>query len=539
MKLIAYSILCCLTIFTGFGQQVEQTLDKSKVAFTPHNFIGLETGSQGDGIVYDFTLCRQCHTPSNMSPVEPLWYRKEAVDVFDVDQEIEVGTDEILPSDAASRSCLFCHDGGIAQGFPHHELNEDQQVYLRSGTERTKANLNLHLFAFPEHDLETHKPGSDSKLSLNQNDQISCVTCHDPHNNELGYFLREENKQSTICFDCHEMANWQLSTHGNPADPRFADMGEQACAQCHAIHTVPVKDNLLRTAENTLCMSCHDGLQDSETEVASDLDLEAVFEKAFIHPIRLNSPTEERPAMDAWSSGIADDRSVACSDCHNPHAVTDQSASPFLDGSQFYVDGIDSRGFSKSIVDYEYETCYKCHGMVQNAGTGRDVARLFARTNLSFHPVEAPGNNPFVPSLKAEWSEQSMLRCTDCHGNDDPLGPQGPHGSNVPHILKAAYADFPFSNVDENQLCFRCHEEQQVVQSNGFRFHQLHIKNAGYACSACHNPHGSIEYPGLMDLDQNFIQPLNNGTLEIVQTEPGHGSCSLKCHDKSHANYTY
>jgi len=156
--------------------------------------------------------------------------------------------------------------------------------------------------------------------------------------------------------------------------------------------------------------------------------------------------------MDAWSSGIADDRAVACSDCHNPHAASDQSLSPFLDGSQLYVDGVDSHGFPKPVVDYEYETCYKCHGMSQNAETGRDVARLFARTNMSYHPMEAPGNNPSVPSLKAEWSEQSMLRCSDCHGNDDALGVQGPHGSNLPHILKAAYSVFPFSGVEENAL---------------------------------------------------------------------------------------
>jgi len=334
------------------------------------------------------------------------------------------------------------------------------------------------------------------------------------------------------------MSNWELSTHGNPADPRFAELEEQACARCHDIHAVPVVDKLLSTDENTLCLNCHDAMKDSEREVASEFDLEAVFEKAFIHPIRLNSPSNSGPDMDAWSSGIARDRAVACSDCHNPHAASDQSPTPFLDGSQLYIDGVDSRGFPKAVVDYEYETCYKCHGMNQNAETGRDVARLFARTNKSYHPIEAPGNNPIVPSLKAEWSEQSMLTCSDCHGNDDPLGPQGPHGSNLPHILKDVYADFPFASVEENALCFRCHEEQRVVQSTSFKFHNLHIENAGYSCSACHNPHGSIESPALLNLNQSFIQPVN-GVLEIVQTEPGHGYCSLKCHDKAHPGQTY
>jgi len=110
IKIMAMSLLISL----AFSQEAEDTLDKSKVAFTPHNFRGIKPGDGGDGIVYDFTLCRQCHSPSKMSPVEPLWYRKEAVNVFEVKQYVSGAADEVLPSDAASRSCLFCHDGGTA-----------------------------------------------------------------------------------------------------------------------------------------------------------------------------------------------------------------------------------------------------------------------------------------------------------------------------------------------------------------------------------------------------------------------------------------
>ncbi|MCF7824584.1 MAG: ammonia-forming cytochrome c nitrite reductase subunit c552 [Candidatus Marinimicrobia bacterium] len=537
MRLIKI-FMSSLTMTLVFGQSTADLGDKSKVAFTPHNFSGIETVG-GDGVVYDFTLCRQCHTPSKMAPIEPLWYRKEAVNVFEVKNLVQGQDDEVLPSDAASRNCLFCHDGGIAPGFPHHSFNGDKQVALNGGMEQSIPNQNLHLFKFQKQSAQTHPPESESQLRLNKYGQISCTTCHDPHNNEYGNFLRVEAQNSQICFECHEMANWELSTHGNPADPKFSGLGDNACATCHDIHSVPAEESLLKTDQNTLCLTCHDGMKNSSEEIAANADLASVFDKTFIHPIRVNASGNRHTDMDAWSAGIADDRAVACSDCHNPHATSDQSLSPFLDGSQLYVDGVDNRGFPKAFVDYEYETCYKCHGMNQNAGLGRDVGRLFARTNMSYHPVEAPGNNPYVPSLKTEWSEQSMLSCTDCHGNDDPLGAQGPHGSNVPHILKASFADFPFSSVEENKLCFRCHEEQRVVQSNGFKYHQLHIQDAGYSCSACHNPHGSIEYPGLMDLSQGFIQPLNNGVLEIVQTEPGHGYCSLKCHDKAHPTQTY
>ncbi|MEA3286660.1 MAG: cytochrome c3 family protein [Candidatus Marinimicrobia bacterium] len=536
-------IRTCLTVlvlaFAVCGQIEQELLEKSKIAFTPHNFFGKDALAGSDSTVQDYTLCRQCHTPSKMAPVEALWYRKEAIKDFNVEKVVDSGAGELLPAEANSRSCLFCHDGSMAPGFHHRQTSPHQQVSLLGGDGLRNKNHNLHLFAFPENDLETHLPSSDSPLVISETGAITCVTCHDPHNNERGDFLRIEAEASQICFDCHEMANWELSTHGNPADPRFSAMSEMACAACHDIHAVPPTANLLTSDENTLCLSCHDGSADSDQEVASETDLEAVFDKTFSHPIRWNSPgVAQAEPMDNWSSGLAGDRSVSCSDCHNPHAASDHTHSPFIDGSQIYVPGVDSRGFSKAISDYEYETCYKCHGMNQNATFGNNVGLLFARTNMSFHPIEAPGNNPFVPSLKPEWSEQSMLQCSDCHGNDDPLGTKGPHGSNIPHILKASYTDFPFASLEENQLCFRCHEEQRVVQSNGFKFHQLHIQDAGYACSACHDPHGSIEYPGLIDLNASFIQPLN-GVLAVVRTEPGHGSCTLRCHDKAHPSQSY
>lgn len=538
--IVRLTILLIIFSMSAMSQQIEDLIDKSKIAFTPHNFLGTQVVSGPDSLVQDFTLCRQCHTPSMGEAVEALWYRKRTFQAFDVSKYVHPNPSTVIPGDKNSRQCLACHDGRIANGFPHHQAALNPQFSLHESDEKKLArNGHLHLFDFPDQKSSTHKPSGDSELFLSEEGRVSCITCHDPHSNEHDNFLRVPAQNSQICFDCHNMANWELSTHGNASDPKYAKLHELACAQCHNIHAVPVIEKLLSNDENTLCLNCHDGLQDSESEVASEADLVSVFDKPYNHPIQWRSSNKSsNDGFDIWTSGIADDRSVKCSDCHNPHAASDQVLSPFLDGSQQYVDGVDSHGFPKESVDYEYETCYKCHGMNQNSSLKRSVGRLFARTNVSYHPIEAPGNNPYVPSLKDEWSEQSMLRCSDCHGNDDPMEAQGPHGSSIPHILKAPFADFPFSSVEENELCFGCHEKERVVQSNGFKFHRLHILDAGYSCSACHNPHGSIEYPGLLDLGKGFIRPVN-GVLEVVQTEPGHGYCTLKCHDKAHPNQTY
>ncbi|MCF6239070.1 MAG: hypothetical protein L3J79_09745 [Candidatus Marinimicrobia bacterium] len=487
------SIFMTMLALSLVAQQEEDLRSKSKIAFTPHNFVGSSVLAGSDSTVQDFTLCRQCHTPSKMRAVEALWDRSLNIKAFDIEYPNQNDADGNHFMDINNRRCLFCHDGSMATGFSPAQLSVRHQNQLDNQVALDK-NYSLHLFEFPTNSSETIAPRSGDSLSTAQPEQVTCISCHDPHNNEKGNFLRHSTEGSELCLSCHKMANWDFASHGNPVDPRFAPLKNQACASCHDVHAVPPTANLLLENENTLCLSCHDGLQDTNLEIASETDLEAVFEKAFVHPIWWEeNPGNPDDRFDTWSAGMLDSRSVKCSDCHNPHAAADHSQNPFIDGSQVYVKGVDSHGFPKSVADYEYETCYKCHGMNQNAGPGKAVGWLFARTNKSFHPIEAPGNNPFVPSLKADWSEQSMLRCSDCHGNDDPLEAQGPHGSNIPHILKATYADFPFASPDENQLCFLCHEEQRVVQSNGFKFHQLHIQDAGYACSACHDPHGSIE----------------------------------------------
>jgi len=525
-----------------FAQGLEDLQDKSKIASTPHNLMMDKQAVMVDSILVDFTLCRSCHVPNKATAVEPLWYRKLSVPRFKINESISESNDHVHPIDPGSRNCLSCHDGSMARSFPHRGEQKHPQVNLTAPEVQAPANYNMHLFNFPVSGKEISRPGEDSELLLNSQNQVGCITCHDPHNNEKGHFLRVSNKGSEICMECHHMQNWELSTHGNSQNPLHAELQEMACLQCHEIHTLPTNAKLLRADENTLCLSCHDSRADEENEIASIQNLEEVFEKPFTHPIR-NNPNVTGVGYDSdtespWNFGLADDRFVRCGDCHNPHAASEKSISPVLDGSLAFVQGVDAFGFPKDAVDHEYEVCYKCHGQNQNVNSGNDVARLFAMGNRSYHPVENVGLSPRVPSLKPGWSEQSLITCSDCHGNDDPYGPQGPHGSSIPHILKASYSDFPYGPVDEQELCFTCHDQRKIIGNDGFKFHNLHITNAGYSCSACHNPHGSVDAPGLLDLSKSYIKDID-GVKAIDGLEPGHGTCTLQCHAARHIRDVY
>ncbi|OIO66191.1 MAG: hypothetical protein AUJ47_01645 [Candidatus Marinimicrobia bacterium CG1_02_48_14] len=517
---------------------------KGKVAFTPHNLsLGGRQTAGSEGTLTDYSLCRYCHMPRVTPAVEPLWYRKEAIRNFETRQTIEAPADKVFPVDPDSRTCLFCHDGTVAPGFPRRPVDANPQVNLTAPQAVSAENYNTHLFTFPASGLEISQPDSGSLLFMGENKTVRCGTCHDPHNNENGRFLKVTNDGSQICLQCHHMQNWGNSTHGNPENPVLKPLKQIACLQCHEIHTLPTKAKLLRSDENSLCLSCHDGMQDDSTEVLSRYNLQEVFEKPFIHPIRINPNVTQigyGSGASRWQGGFSEDRSVRCGDCHNPHAVQAEEPSPFLPGALMFVKGVDAMGFTNGNAEFEFQVCYKCHGYNQNAEPSSDVARLFATSNRSFHPVEGPGNSAYVPSLKEGWSEQSMITCTDCHGNDDVAGVAGPHGSNIPHILKKPYADstIPYAAPEESELCFQCHVEQKILQDNGFKFHNLHIQQAGFACSACHNPHGSQEMPGLIDLDRSYIEP-TNGRKIVEADAPGHGTCYLSCHGKNHNGQSY
>jgi len=539
MKFLKGMIMVASLALVLLAQSNADLEQKGKIAGTPHNMMASKAGAEKKGVLADYSLCRSCHVPHKATAVEPLWNRKEGVAVFDMNRELPANDKHIHALDPGSRNCLACHDGSMAPSFPHRDDDTDTQVNVNTLSKTNPANYNLHLFNFPRSDIEIGRP---ENLPLTSQDEVGCITCHDPHNNDKGQFLRVSAEGAAICLECHHMQNWEQSTHGNPQNPLHAGLEKMACMQCHELHTLPANAKLLKSDENTLCLGCHDGSVDKTGEIASLLDLEQVFEKPFTHPIRLN-PQGPAVGYDSqietpWNFGLTDDRSVRCGDCHNPHAATSEKISPSLDGSLAFVRGVNAQGFTKASADQEYEVCYKCHGQNQNASTANDIAMLFSTGNRSFHPIENVGANIHVPSLKSNWSEQSLMTCSDCHGNDDRYGPQGPHGSSIPHLLKATYSDMPYGGIGEQQLCLTCHDQRIILGNDGFKFHALHIQRAGYSCAACHNPHGSVDHPALLDIDQVHITDFG-GVKQIESLEPGHGTCTLKCHGVIHNGEVY
>jgi predicted CXXCH cytochrome family protein len=516
-----------------------------KVADSPHNLVHWsETAAPGDTLA-DRLLCRVCHGPRVHEQLIPLWDRTLPREPFPLGAALP--TDESgFPADPGSQLCLACHDGGVARAFPTDPAEHISRVIdLGERPEVLPTHRNTHLFLVADANRELVPPDSAATGMSIRDGRLRCSTCHDPHDNTHGDFLRVPAAEGRICLECHRLEGWGHSVHANPDDPLKAEMRTLSCAQCHSIHASPPQPKLLLAEENSLCFRCHDGLRDGPREVPSTFDMRREFDKLYTHPISLHTGSEvtqpDEGGFIGFLAGSRSNRAVRCGDCHNVHAASARSSSGTLPGSLEGVSGVDRLGMVKANADFEYEICLKCHGFSAHTLPGqRDVAADFDLGNRSFHPVMGVGTGVHVPSLVEPWSELSTMTCSDCHGNDDPHGPRGLHGSNIEHLLKAKWTSAPFlsGEPDENGLCAQCHQPGMFVSGQGWRWHKLHIEQGGMSCASCHDPHGSPDLPGLLRLDRPWIEAYN-GVKMVRRSALDEGTCTLRCHGHIHDQLGY
>ena len=313
----------------------------------------------------------------------------------------------------------------------------------------------------------------------------------------------------------------------------------KGCASCHKGHG---KYNTLMLSEtkDTFCFRCHGrGIDVDKTKderaLARDAKVPNVkpgFEKPYHHPIEktgIHKIGETLPEMDPSIP-----RHAECGDCHHHHFVTDKNK---MSGIQ----GTDRHGARASSVKFEYELCFNCHSFSANLPADQtNKAELFNISNPSFHPVIAPGRNSEVPSLMPPLSPSSVIKCIDCHNNDDPQGPKGPHGSIYRHILAKNFtvSDGPEGSF-QYELCYSCHRRDSILNNESFLYHELHISNAGISCRTCHNPHGSTYNDHLLDFDNISIRPSSTGRLGFFDFGNRSGQCFLNCHNKDHDPAVY
>lgn len=584
MKIERLTILLFLASgATCYAQAGRNTLSgRQSVVGSPHD---LSVTGPGDiHALEEEQVCIFCHAPHRATGQRPLWNRHMPPTHYRIYESSTTEARIDQPS-GPSKMCLSCHDGSLAIGLvasrpPNEPIVMSRRTMPPGASDLAHDLSDDHPIGFrydralASRDRQLKNPDVVTpELPMGPHNEVHCTTCHDPHNNHLGNFLRVTDLRSAICLSCHDMRGWRLSSHsvspahvtGRAVDPRerlpYSSVADNACTSCHKIHSAEGHDRLLRfRREEDNCLNCHNGSVarsniGSEVRKISGHHVERYFNR---HDPKEDPRTQRRH--------------VECTDCHNPHAAApavlrgiDQPSLGQISNTLLHVSGVNRLGQPIDEAMFEYEVCFKCHADGVSATTGqtvfRDVTQTntrleFQTTNPSFHPVIGPRNNRDVVSLKPPWRIGSIVRCTDCHNSDSPSsrilgGRSGPHGSIHEPLLIENYEtrDFTTESAQAYALCYRCHDRQSILNDESFPHHRNHIVRGRTPCSACHDAHGISRSQGtarnhsnLINFDRSIVRPATGGLgerIEFVDLGQYRGNCTLTCHGVTHVRLGY
>ncbi len=573
-----FSAVVAGLVFLAFAARAD---NPNSIIYTKHNLSISSPGSVH--ALTESDVCIFCHTPHHASATDgPLWNHQMSTALYTPfsSPTLTALNVTIGQPTGSSRLCLSCHDGTVALGLVNSRAGGIAMNNSISAAYNLSPNLaSDHPISFVYDSalaaaasaypaagglVDPGPPGASllpPEVVLDNNGQMQCTTCHDPHNNQFTSFLVMDNSSSQLCVKCHAMPNWTGSAHAISSQLVPAALASQitrpksglqskavvaatsvahaACASCHMPHAAKAKQALMRfsTPENN-CLDCHAG-DGPGKNVAADL------KKLSVHPISME-PDAHNARENLVNPPV---RHVTCADCHNPHATSSAPGTQGqVSGALAFVAGISAGGGALPAVTHEYELCFRCHGDSAARGPA-SVPRQLVQTNTrlqfnpgnaSFHPVETLGKNSSAPSLIPPLTASSLIGCGDCHNSDQGFatggsGANGPHGSAFAPLLerRLLLTDGTPYNPNNFALCYKCHSSSVVDSSmvTSWQNHRTHIEDYRAACTTCHDSHGSTQ-SHLVNFNTLYVQPYN-GVLQYQSTGPNHGTCTLTCHDGS------
>ena len=219
-------VLTCLVLGLGAPAPTLSAVDES---FGPHS-LNLRPAT-------DTAMCSFCHTPRGQQNERPGWaLRQQGADFQSFDARRADGGIEVLGS--SSVACLSCHDGtqagdsvaniplmpdsgdALMAGWPEtrdHPVGIVYSGYRPQGAPGPLRGNRLQQAVIGGQvrwwlDLEAVPNGVRDKTDVilytrgtgaGAQPFIECASCHDPHMNPGGKFLRSPNLNSNLCQACH------------------------------------------------------------------------------------------------------------------------------------------------------------------------------------------------------------------------------------------------------------------------------------------------------------------------------------------------
>lgn len=529
----------CAVLMFACSAALPAAAQPTSVVDSPHN---LSAGGPGQvRASMESQVCIFCHAPHNALAARPLWNRAMPPDAYSIYTSRALDAQPGQPT-GSSKMCLSCHDGTIAVGSV---VSRGMPIQMARGVTTLPAgSSNLGTDLRDDHPVsfrfDSMLAGRDPKLRapaslpheirLDGNSELQCTTCHDAHNNSRGHFLVMRNSNSELCLSCHQVGSTSVAGHSQ-------------CIDCHQPHSAPSGPYLLRARTVTdTCMKCHGGLDQHAPSIAAEMS------RLSVHDTGSAVDPEEPAAAHA-----------TCTDCHEPHTMSHgRSAAPGIHPNFGRIGGINASGSRVQSASFEFEVCFKCHADTRSVEpyiprriVQANTRMEFSPSAVSFHPVQAPGRNPQVPSLRPGWTTGSIISCSDCHGSESRItgGAGGVHGSNFAPILSARYetADFTSESASSYALCYQCHDRASILSDASFPGHRRHIVDQRTPCAACHDAHGIASSQGNQTNNSNLINFATSmvfpdratGRLEFRDTGLFSGECFLSCHGVDHSPKRY
>lgn len=482
-------------------------VDKANLSGTKHDLTVMapETKNRKGELVSEYGPCLACHVVHDADKSAPLWGREEIV----------------ASKDSAEGLCKSCHKkDGLAKkktiSAHSHPLNVSVEKLGISPMENDWRSKHPVTGA----SLEPLPLFDKNGIKNPDGTQVSCLTCHDPHNWSVSKEIKGDPKKiegdgqssflriaqgtnSALCINCHVDKRPVLeSKHSligqkdrkklqqSPTVKTSLDQG--ACGSCHRAHNgrgpvmTPIKRNKNQSYIQSICTTCHEKGGIAGEKLAGKHS----------HPVSRNlSNVGNKTSLPLFNkSGQRHSKgSVDCATCHNPHQWDSKNASSMA-GKKRDVDGDGRTSFLRLPAAPGSDLCVDCHRDKRPVrGTDHDL-RITAKSAVNHqgrnvaqsgvcgqcHSVHNANSALALWARKTAYDlDPQMALCLSCHSKGAAAESKIPQRIMRPHGIKLWSNKIRFENPNRHGL-----SEIPVYDINGKRAQVGRVR-----CASCHNPH--------------------------------------------------
>ncbi len=218
-RFLAIGLIILLAIgasYVVYASNVANTKHNLSTSAGPSRTYYLTAGTSGDQV------CVFCHTPHGADQSKgPLWNRNYTAGSFNMYSSSTINMTQETQPVTVSLACLSCHDG--TTGFDSL-LNFPGSGSTNPGDwtwNNSKNRIQSSATAYMGTDLTNDHPISITYDTTKDTDfvakngtnyvgtlplysgRVECGSCHNPHDDQYGLFLRANNAGSALCTTCH------------------------------------------------------------------------------------------------------------------------------------------------------------------------------------------------------------------------------------------------------------------------------------------------------------------------------------------------